>query len=75
MAFSEEQVCKCVRCTYVWVKRVPGRPVRCPNCKQPNWDISLGTLKRGPKPAKVKRGRPAENKSAGGKARLGKKMK
>jgi hypothetical protein len=48
MSFSEEQICNCVRCSYVWVKRVAGRPVRCPNCKQPNWDVA--PLKRGPKP-------------------------
>lgn len=31
-------VCDCLRCGHAWVKRVQSRPVRCPKCKQPNWD-------------------------------------
>ena len=38
MPFSPDQICTCLRCEYSWVKRVDARPVRCPNCKQPNWD-------------------------------------
>ena len=43
MPIPKDMVCDCLRCGYAWVKRVPGRPVRCPKCKQPNWDTrSMG---------------------------------
>ena len=28
----------CLRCDHQWWKRGPGRPERCPNCGQKNWD-------------------------------------
>jgi predicted Zn-ribbon and HTH transcriptional regulator len=55
----EDRICRCVRCGYEWVKRVGGRPVRCPHCKEHDWDKPVGMLKVGrPKkkaPAKKKR--------------------
>lgn len=35
---------ECWRCEsapgvpFSWIKRVPGRPKRCPNCNSPRWD-------------------------------------
>ena len=48
---SLENLCHCLRCDHDWFKRVEARPVRCPNCKQPNWDLAPGELTRG-RPAK-----------------------
>ena len=36
--------CECSRCElepgmpFSWIKRVAGRPKRCPNCNSPRWD-------------------------------------
>ena len=63
MPIPSEKICECVRCGYAWVKRVDARPVRCPKCKQPNWDVPVGKIKMGrPKkkaeaPKRVKRSR------------------
>jgi hypothetical protein len=40
-------------CKVSWIKRVETRPVRCPKCKQPNWDIAAGELPMG-RPAKAR---------------------
>lgn len=53
MPIPSVMICECVRCGHSWVKRVETKPIRCPNCKKPNWDVP--PLKRGPKPKK-KRG-------------------
>jgi Zn finger protein HypA/HybF involved in hydrogenase expression len=42
-----EMRCACLRCGHGWLKRVESRPVRCPGCKQPHWDIKTGVLKMG----------------------------
>ncbi len=37
--------CVCSRCEitpgapFSWLKRVAGRPKRCPNCNSPRWDV------------------------------------
>ena len=54
MPIDPAKICDCLRCGYGWIKRVAGRPARCPKCKQPNWDIAVGTLKIG-RPLKAKR--------------------
>jgi hypothetical protein len=43
-------LCKCERCRHTWVKRIEERPVRCPKCKQPNWDVKAGVLRMGRPP-------------------------
>jgi hypothetical protein len=50
----EEMICRCLRCGHEWVKRlrVTARPVRCPACKQHNWDKELGQVKMGRPPTK-----------------------
>jgi hypothetical protein len=53
MPIPKSMVCDCLRCGHSWVKRVPGRPVRCPKCKQPYWDLPAGELRRG-RPPKAK---------------------
>ena len=50
MTIPKSMVCKCERCRHTWVKRIEGRPVRCPKCKQPNWDVKAGVLKMGRPP-------------------------
>ena len=36
--------CECSRCEiepgvpFTWLKRIPGRPKRCPNCNSPRWN-------------------------------------
>jgi predicted Zn-ribbon and HTH transcriptional regulator len=54
-----EQICRCRRCGHEWVKRVMKRPVRCPNCKQPKWDIPAGKLRMGRPPMKKGKGKKA----------------
>ena len=54
-----EQICRCRRCGHEWVKRVGTRPVRCPNCKQPKWDIPAGKLRMGRPPMKKGKGEKA----------------
>jgi predicted Zn-ribbon and HTH transcriptional regulator len=56
MPIPPEMICDCLRCGHAWVKRVAGRPVRCPKCKQPNWDVAAGVLPMG-RPPKAKKGR------------------
>lgn len=51
MPMPQSMTCECLRCNYVWVKRIPARPVRCPKCKQPNWDTRSRGLGRPPKAA------------------------
>jgi len=50
-----EKICDCRRCGFAWVKRVEGRPKRCPHCTSPYWDIKRGKLKMGRPPQKAKR--------------------
>jgi predicted Zn-ribbon and HTH transcriptional regulator len=47
MPIDQSRVCDCRRCGFCWIKRVPGRPVRCPHCKERHWDIKKGVLKMG----------------------------
>ncbi len=41
---SHPDYCECSRCEsepgipFSWIKRVTGRPKRCPNCNSPKWD-------------------------------------
>lgn len=66
MPIPKNLICDCLRCGHAWVKRIEGRPVRCPKCKQPNWDKpSMGVGRPSNKKAihdipagKLKRGRP-----------------
>jgi predicted Zn-ribbon and HTH transcriptional regulator len=37
-----EALCLCLRCGHYWMKRIVGRPVRCPECKEHDWDIEAG---------------------------------
>jgi len=56
MPIPRELICECRRCKYAWVKRIAGRPERCPRCKEHHWDVPAGKLKRGrPPKAKGKR--------------------
>lgn len=66
MPIPKEKICDCKRCGYAWVKRIKGRPARCPKCKQPHWDIKAGVLPRGTKPG-------ARTKAFGQKNRRAKK--
>ena len=50
MPIPSEMICDCLRCGHGWVKRVAGRPVRCPKCKQPNWDVAVGGVRMGRPP-------------------------
>jgi len=61
MPIPRELICDCVRCGHAWVKRVAGRPVRCPKCKQPNWDKRVGEVKIG-RPATKKPGPKGKGK-------------
>jgi hypothetical protein len=60
MPIPKDLVCDCRRCGYAWVKRIEGRPKRCPKCKEHDWDIPAGKLPKGrppkPKAAKAKKG-------------------
>jgi hypothetical protein len=47
MPIPQSMICKCMRCGHAWIKRIEGRPVRCPNCKEHDWDIAAGELQRG----------------------------
>jgi hypothetical protein len=44
--------CECTRCEiepgvpFSWIKRVAGRPKRCPNCNSPAWDRERRLPKR-----------------------------
>lgn len=29
----------CVRCGHTWIPRTPDKPIVCPKCKSPYWDI------------------------------------
>jgi hypothetical protein len=61
MPIPPAMICECLRCSHAWIKRIEGRPVRCPKCKQPNWDLPRRKVGRPSKdiPAgKLKRGRP-----------------
>ena len=51
MSIPSSMMCRCTRCRHEWVKRIAGRPKRCPKCKEVNWDIPAGKLKRGRPPA------------------------
>lgn len=31
--------CLCERCEHAWISRVDGKPVVCPKCKSPYWDV------------------------------------
>lgn len=31
--------CLCERCEHTWISRVDGKPVVCPKCKSPYWDV------------------------------------
>jgi hypothetical protein len=53
MTIPASMICKCLRCKHTWLKRIDGRPVRCPGCKQYDWDLPVGVLPRG---------RPRKNK-------------
>lgn len=56
MPIPKERICDCLRCGHAWVKRIPGVPVRCPECKSPYWHIKAG---------KLPMGRPWPKKKAG----------
>jgi Zn finger protein HypA/HybF involved in hydrogenase expression len=56
MSIPKSMICECKRCGHRWLKRVESRPVRCPKCKQPKWDVVAGEVKRGRPPVK-ERGR------------------
>jgi len=46
--------CYCLRCGHMWVKRIYGRPKRCPWCKH-EWDVPVGMRKLGrPKKTEVR---------------------
>jgi hypothetical protein len=70
MPIAPEMVCDCLRCGHAWVKRVAGRPVRCPKCKQPNWDSPSQGVGRPPKPPANRRSskRPATKRASKRKA-------
>ena len=51
MSIPVAMVCECQRCGHGWVKRISGRPARCPKCKQHNWDSHSPGLGRPPKTA------------------------
>jgi len=38
MTSREEMKKECLRCGYVWLARIEGRPVQCPACKNLKWD-------------------------------------
>jgi Zn finger protein HypA/HybF involved in hydrogenase expression len=47
MPIPRQMVCDCRRCGHTWVKRIEGRPLRCPKCKDRHWDVAVGVLKVG----------------------------
>ena len=53
MPIPKELICECKRCGYAWVKRVSGKPKRCPKCISPYWDTKPGKLRRGRPPKKA----------------------
>jgi Zn finger protein HypA/HybF involved in hydrogenase expression len=53
MPIPPNMICDCRRCGHAWVKRIAGRPVRCPKCKEHDWDIPAGKLKMGRPPKKI----------------------
>ena len=60
MPIPPSMICHCLRCGHSWVKRIEGRPITCPKCKEHHWDIPVGKLKMGRPPknmaGKLKRG-------------------
>jgi hypothetical protein len=46
-AIPASMISKCLRCGHQWTRRTAKRPVQCPNCKQPRWDVPVGVKKRG----------------------------
>jgi hypothetical protein len=54
MTIPASMVCRCLRCGHEWIKRVDRRPKCCARCKETNWDVPAGKLKRG-RPAKGKK--------------------
>ena len=47
MTIPASMICKCLRCGHHWIKRIDRRPIACARCKETNWDIPAGKLKRG----------------------------
>ena len=39
MTTIEQLEKECLRCGYKWVARIERRPVQCPFCKNPKWDV------------------------------------
>ena len=37
----------CIRCTYSWLPRKPGRPTKCPSCFDGDWDKKRIYRKKG----------------------------
>ena len=64
MTIPASMWCECVRCGYRWIKRIDGRPKRCPSptCKEHDWDIPVGKKALGRPPAKkaVAKRKPAK---------------
>jgi hypothetical protein len=56
MTIPQSMICNCVRCSHQWIKRISGRPKRCPNCKEHDWDVLAGQRPRG---------RPTKNAAKG----------
>lgn len=46
--------CKCLRCGYVWNKRIEKDPIQCPNCKRLDWSLKLKKVKPQPLKRKIK---------------------
>jgi hypothetical protein len=51
MTIPVGMMCECLRCGHAWVKRISGRPARCPKCKQHRWDTPSPGIGRPPKAA------------------------
>lgn len=50
--------CKCLRCGHKWVARdETRRPLQCPQCKQPRWDVPAGAVRQGRPPGITNRKR------------------
>ena len=56
MVIPKSMVCHCERCGHEWIKRMASRPKRCARCKETNWDVPAGKLKRGRPPKKKRKG-------------------
>ena len=52
VAIPASMMCRCLRCGHEWLKRMEGRPKRCPKCISPYWDTKPGELPIGRPPKK-----------------------